>query len=80
MEYASSCIYDAFDHLEKIKVLGHVKIVSSNEGPAEINNDYKKKIHYTCLKKKCLHVPARSAVKEKVNVKNIRLVTSASSL
>ena len=53
MEYAYSCIYDAFDDLEKIKVLGPVKIVSSNEGPTKIDNDYKKKIHYTCVSLRC---------------------------
>ena len=53
MRYRVSCIYSAYDDLEKINVLGPVEVVSTNDGPAEINNDYKKKIFYTCRKKRC---------------------------
>ena len=53
MKYRLSCIYNTYDDLEKIYVLSPVEVVSTNDGPAEINNDYKKKIFYTCRKKRC---------------------------
>jgi uncharacterized C2H2 Zn-finger protein len=53
MKYRVSCIYDTYDDLEKINVLGPVEIVSTHDGPVDINNDYKKKIYYTCRKKRC---------------------------
>ena len=63
MKYQVSCIYDAFDDLEKIKVLGPVEVVKN---PVEVNNDYKRKITYTCVKSRCeIPCPCKDCCQQK---------------
>ena len=70
----SNTLYDALDDLEKIKVLGPVEVVNN---PVEVNNDYKKKVTFTCVLKSDVkyHVCARTVVSRKDNLQNTKLVS-----